>query len=366
MTGTPILANPVEATNMLAIAGVLDPVFGGASDYINRYATKNFFGQYLPNRKMLPDLQQNLFAHCLVRRNKKDVLKQLPKKLRTTRVVDINPKGFKEAHETLYAKVGEWVDQMRADGEDIDRDAIKQFARTRIDLITPLRAAAGVAKVPAAIEIVTDWMEKTTIVHPDGSREYTRPLTVWVHHNEVMRALVQSIPDALAGVGFIDGSTPGPERQKVADRLQNGEIGVIFCSIGAAGFGITLTRSSDTIFVETDWTPANVSQAEDRNYRIGQSETCIVTTLIAPETLDPHMRAILRNKAKDLNVILPGSDNNVSEQSAILNENAGVYEEAYGDDPQLVKQFKSLPDIIERIATDIVENGQPQQRRRAA
>jgi hypothetical protein len=90
MTGTPFLQNPAEGVNMLAIAGLLDPVFGGASKFMERYTSQNHFGAFLPNRKMLPELETILTKHCWVRRNKGDVLKQLPPKLRTTRYVEID------------------------------------------------------------------------------------------------------------------------------------------------------------------------------------------------------------------------------------------------------------------------------------
>ena len=224
-----------------------------------------------------------------------------------------------------------------------------------MDLITPLRAAAGVAKVPAAIEIITDWMEATTEVR-NGKKVYTRPLTVWVHHQPVMQALIEAVEKAgIADAGFIDGGVAQHKRQAVADKMQNGEIGVIFCSIGAAGFGITLTASSDTIFIETDWTPANISQAEDRNNRIGQTQTCMVTTLMATNTLDAHMRAILRNKAKDLNVLLPGADNNVTMMTSVLNEQANAYEAITEEDLAMEKEYKSLGDIIEHIVMEVMD-----------
>jgi SNF2 family DNA or RNA helicase len=354
MTGTPFLKNPAEGVNMLAIGGVLDPVFGGASKFMQTYTKQNHFGAFLPNRKMLPDLEKRLTQHCWVRRNKADVLKQLPPKLRTTRYVEIDPKGFKAAHDVLFDKVKEWVEEQNELGLPITNDSIKEFAKTRVDLITPLRAAAGVAKIPAAIEIISDWMEATTEVR-NGTKTYSRPLTVWVHHNEVMEALIAAVEKAgLADAGFINGSTPQHRRQEVADKLQNGEIGVIFCSIGAAGFGITLTASSDTIFIETDWTPARISQAEDRNNRIGQQNVCMVTTLLATNTLDPHMRAILRNKAKDLNVMMPGADNDVTKMTSVLNEELNVYEALTEEDKELEKKFKSIPDILEEIVVDIV------------
>ena len=362
MTGTPFKANPVEITNILAMSGHLQPVFGSAGEFITRYASKNHFGAWLPKRPMLPELEARLTAHCWTRRNKQDVLKQLPPKLRSTRVVDIDRRGFVQAHTDLYDKIGLWVDEMNENGAEITSEAIKSYARSHIDLIAPLRAAAGVAKIPAAVEIVKDWLETTTETRPDGTKTYSRPLVVWVHHNPVMEALKAAIPADMAGIGFIDGSTPEHKRQPEADKLQNGEIGVIFCSILAAGFGITLTASSDVIFIETDWTPANVSQAEDRVHRIGQTETCMITTLLAVDTLDAHMRAILRNKGKDLNVLMPGADNNVTVMTAYLDEDAGRYEILTEEDRELEKEFKSVYDIIERIVTDIARTRKPSAR----
>ena len=362
MTGTPFKANPVEITNILAMSGHLQPVFGSAGEFITRYASKNHFGAWLPKRPMLPELEERLTAHCWTRRNKQDVLKQLPPKLRSTRVVDIDRRGFVQAHTDLYDKIGLWVDEMNENGAEITSEAIKSYARSHIDLIAPLRAAAGVAKIPAAVEIVKDWLETTTETRPDGTKTYSRPLVVWVHHNPVMEALKAAIPADMAGIGFIDGSTPEHKRQPEADKLQNGEIGVIFCSILAAGFGITLTASSDVIFIETDWTPANVSQAEDRVHRIGQTETCMITTLLAVDTLDAHMRAILRNKGKDLNVLMPGADNNVTVMTAYLDEDAGRYEILTEEDRELEKEFKSVYDIVERIVTDIARTRKPSAR----
>ncbi|MEH0110599.1 DEAD/DEAH box helicase [Tersicoccus sp. MR15.9] len=365
ITGTPILQSPVEVTNALAIAGMLDAEWGGPSAFIERYATKNRFGAWLPRRKMLPELQQRLSKSAWVRRNKADVLTQLPPKLRTYRMVDIDPRGFRAAHDALWEKVEEWLDEHLAEHGRVTEADIEEFAKSRIELITPLRAAAGVAKVPAAIEIITDWLASSTEIGQDGAKIYTRPLIVWVHHRPVMEALRAAIPEDLAGIDVIDGSTPDHRRQAVADRLQNGEIGAIICSIGAAGFGLTLTRSSDVLFVETDWTPANVSQAEDRAHRVGQTETVMVTTLIAPETLDPHMRAILRNKAKDLNVLMPGADNNVTDITAVLNEAEGVYEQVTVEERELERDFKSIADIVARIVTDVVESRSTSRRRAA-
>lgn len=366
MTGTPILANPVEMANQLAISGHLDPVFGGASKYINKFAKQNHFGAWQPRPEALPELQESLNNHCWVRRNKGDVLKQLPRKWRTVRNVDIDNRAFIEAHDALYETISDWVAETSPLGEPISEDTIKSFARESIGLMSPLRVAAGVSKVPAAIEIVTEWMENTTEIGADGKRIYTRPLVVWAHHKQVLQALKEAMPESLAGAAVIDGSTPAAKRQDLADQFQAGELGVLFCSIVAAGFGITLTRSSDVIFVEQDWTPSNISQAEDRVNRIGQTEQCMITTLFSEETLDPSVRAVLKHKAITLDAVMPGADNHVTKVSAVLNVESGEYGKATASDEDQINDVTTRSEIIERIVADVVASRTPVKAAKAA
>ena len=355
MTGTPLLANPVELTNQLAIAGHLDPVFGGASKFIETYATKDRFGGWLTKKKMLPQLRDILHQDVWVRRNKKDVLTQLPAKWRTVTYVDVDNKLFEEAHTKLYEKIAEWVDEVSPDGSPIPEHVIADYAKTNIGLSSPLRVAAGLSKIPAAIDYVTNWLESSTETRADGTADYTRPLVVWAHHQPVIEGLRDAIiAEGVKGVGVITGTTTSLKRTELADKFQAGEIGVLFCSIIAAGFGITLTRSSDALFVEPDWTPAHISQAEDRIHRIGQSEPCMITTMLAPGTLDTSVRAVLKNKGKTLNVVMPGADNNVTEITAMINDE-GVYEEYTEEEEELAKVVKSEADIIARIVVDILD-----------
>lgn len=365
-TGTPILASPLELLNLLAMSGHLYRIWGSASDYIDKYLRPQKFGGFAPRKKELPGLGDVLREHVWTRRNKKDVLTQLPPKWRTVRRVEIDPKPFAEAHSALYEKLEAWVDEFGAEnGRYPEEHDIDQFVQGRaIELMSPLRVAAGVAKIPAASEIVKTWMEDTTIVHEDGSREYTRPLIVWAHHKEVLQAMAQAIPEDLAAIGVISGATSSQRRSELADEFQAGKLGVLVCSIIAAGFGLTLTRSSDAIFIEQDWTPAQISQAEDRISRIGQLNPCMITTLYADNTLDPSLRAVLMNKGDILEAITPGSDNRVTKVTAIETQDA--YEEFTGEDVELARSIKNVDEIVTGIIANILDSRVQSVSRRAA
>jgi SWI/SNF-related matrix-associated actin-dependent regulator 1 of chromatin subfamily A len=60
------------------------------------------------------------------------------------------------------------------------------------------------------------------------------------------------------------------------------------------GVGVTLTAASRVIFVEQDWTPAVLRQAEDRLHRISQTEPVLSQYLVVPDSIDVNvMRSVI-------------------------------------------------------------------------
>lgn len=323
ISGTPIFSSPHELAPLLAITGHLDPVFGGFSNFLETYCRQNHFKAWVPRKNMLPQLRQMLNDHVWVRRLKADVLKDLPPKSRVGTFVDVDLKDYRTAHEEISEKLVQWlVEFHRGAGRFPTDDEQTDWAKDNIGAISPLRKAAGLAKVPHALDVISDWVANNHLDTPaeDGSL-YDRPLVVWAHHQPVVAALKEGIRDAKPGVAaaveIIDGATSAEKRGRIVDDFQAGKIGVIIASITAAGVGITLTRGSDSLFVETDWTPAMVSQAEDRQARIGQTMPVICQTLIAADTLDEHIQAVLIKKAETLNEVLGGDEADVATAGSI-------------------------------------------------
>ena len=74
-------------------------------------------------------------------------------------------------------------------------------------------------------------------------------------------------------------------------------------NLHAAGIGINLTAGTHVVFNDLDWVPGNHWQAEDRIYRIGQLKPAFVTYLVAENTLDDFVAALLEQKARTIGVL---------------------------------------------------------------
>ncbi|MGC0252679.1 helicase-related protein [Pseudactinotalea sp. Z1748] len=315
ISGTPMFAQPAELASPLAITGQLDPIFGGHGQFLETYTRPTPFHTRVARAKMMPQLREVFDDQVWVRRRKEAVV-DLPPIMRHDVLVDVDLRGFRAAHKEVTAKVAQWVDEIvAATGEFPRPKEVESFARAEIGLSSILRRAAGLAKVEAATEWITSWIQANPAT-PDehGQPRYDRPLVVWTHHREVSEAMARAVPQAVGGARIIIGGTRQDERNRIVDDFQAGKVPVLVGSITAAGVGITLTRSSDALFVETDWTPAQVQQAEQRVHRLGSTRSAILRTMVAPGTMDERVQQVLADKGRLLEPLMgEGQDVSVVE-----------------------------------------------------
>lgn len=265
LTGTPILNRPVE---LWTLVKALDP--NGLGKSRNRYETRycaahhDECGHWInTGASNLPELQERLRSSFMVRRLKSEVLKDLPPKRRQVLLVEPDARGRaliakeKVAYENFCANEGDSV-------------AMSEMSR--------LRKEVAIYKAPFVIEHVQDMLE-------DGGVD---KVIVFAHHHEVVDKLMVAFGEAAVKV---DGRmTKMEQRQAAVDRFQNDPTCKVFVgSIQAAGVAITLTAASHVVFAELDWVPGNVSQAEDRAHRIGQTDSVNVLHIILEESLDARM-----------------------------------------------------------------------------
>jgi SNF2 family DNA or RNA helicase len=229
-------------------------------------------------------------------------------------LIDVPLAEYRKAHKEVISKVQSWVtwfeEQYNRTPDISDRE---NYALTSgFELVSQLRRAAGLAKLHALGEVITEHFEATGYVDTPDGRVYHRPLIVWGHHLDVLHPIADLIAEKLGSVAMIVGSTTDNERDQIVDLFQEGRIPVLVAGITKAGVGLTLTRSSDAYFVELSWVPAEVQQAEDRFHRIGAVNPALYTSMIALGTLDEAIQKVLIRKTKVLEAALGNTDDSVA------------------------------------------------------
>jgi SWI/SNF-related matrix-associated actin-dependent regulator 1 of chromatin subfamily A len=288
LTGTPIVNRPVELHPVLA--SISPREFGNWRRFVDRYcaARQTSWGLDVSGASHLDELQTRLRATCMIRRLKADVLTDLPPKRR--QVLTIAPNGATgavEAEARAWAAHEEAVEQAKlavelskaSDDPEDYREAVAQLHATQQHAFSEIARArhdVALAKIPHVVEQVQLAMEQG-------------PVVLFAHHRDVIAALREAIPESVT----ITGGTSMTARDEAVRAFQAGEVDLLIGNIQAAGVGITLTRSSHVIFAELDWVPGNVTQAEDRTHRIGQTESVLVQHIVLDGSLDARMAETL-------------------------------------------------------------------------
>lgn len=301
LSGTPSPSgNPAELVAQLDMTGHLDPVFGGENDFLYRYCWKDDYKRWRPRKSRLDELNGKLTDYVFVRRHKHEVLTDLPQCMVSPVTVDVDLRGYREAHEQVLVTIGEWIDEFRAEHDRLpEAEEVQEWAKGQLGVVTPMRVAAGVAKIASAKDLVTEWVESEDA-----------PLLVWAHHHEVLDGLAEAVGQSLPKGQWqmLSGrSSSTAVDQAVAD-FQAGNLRVLICGITAVNVGVTLTRGSDQLFVESDWRPDVMEQALGRQDRIGQnSDRVSARVMIASDTLDDKIQQVLATKSQHVEQGLGGN-----------------------------------------------------------
>lgn len=303
LTGTPILNRATEWIAQLRLLNRLEE-FGGATQL-----RKDF-----KNRDLLPTLNRAIRAKCYVRRLKIDVMKDLPPKRYVQVSLPVDPVAMIEYRRaetnivTYLANLarqaainsGATTDEARQRASEV---ALRAAAGQQLVAITALRQLAVKVKLPAVEAWIKDFKQS-------GEK-----VVVFCWH----RGIVEMLSERFAGGLKIYGGMSDADKQHAIDTFQTDPIQqVLVCSMKAAGVGITLTASSNVVFVEHGWNPPDEDQAADRCHRIGQTDSVTVYSLDAEGTIDVDMSELIADKRQEVNAATDGDRVADTESHSVL------------------------------------------------
>lgn len=317
LTGTPVLNRPNELIQPLSFLNCLNEL-GGFWGFVKRYcaAKQTSFGWDMSGASNLKELNQKLRETCMVRRQKADVLTELPAKQRVFIPVELDlthRAKYNDAVENFFF----WIEELRAKklqekaktvppGTVLETTWLTQPQYNpsypeQLVKIEILKQLAAKGKLATVKEWVADFLET-------GEK-----LVVFAHHKEIIADLAKHFAGKCT---ILVGDTLMQERQAAVDKFQSDPNCQLFIgSTKAAGVGITLTAASNVAFVELGWTPADHDQAEDRCHRIGQENSVTAWYFIAEETIEDDIRDLILSKRGVVNLATDGTDKtNVTEK----------------------------------------------------
>jgi SNF2 family DNA or RNA helicase len=311
LTGTPITNKPAEYASQLDILGELNK-FGGLWGFYRRYcgAFRDRFGQWhIDGATNLEELNKTLRSTCYIRRTKDQVLLELPDVRHSPVYVEIDAKAkaeYKKAKDDIIAYVMERAREVAKElGEPVGSSAVRAKMRAesnehlvRISVLRRIAAKAKIKAVEEYVESLVDAGEKVVIA---------------AHHREIVTDLANKY-----GGRKIQGGMDVSEIEEMKREFQEmstEDAPVIVLSIQAAKTGHTLTASSNVIFVELPWTPADVDQTYSRCHRLGQKNSVTASYFLAQDTIDEEIFSLIAEKRGIVTAAIEGHTLEKEEES---------------------------------------------------
>ena len=300
LTGTPILNRPVEIFNILKMLSPQN--FSNYFDFVKRYCGASYgrWGMDVSGATNIQELSDKLRATVMIRREKKDVLTELPDKTRVVVPQICDLKAYKKVENDLVNYLIESKNKSKLVAERISQ--VEQLAKVEY-----CKQEAVKAKMPLFIEWSKDFIEE------NGK------LVIFAHHKEFVEKLMFELKD-YNPVKIVGGMEIEAKQQSIDAFQNNTNCKVIICSLKAAGVGITLTAGSYVAFLELGWTPGEHDQAEDRLHRIGQKDNVACYYFLAENTIEETIYNLIQDKRKIFTEMMQDKNTICEEKTNILSD----------------------------------------------
>ncbi len=227
----------------------------------------------------------------VLRRLKKDVLKDLPEKLEETRQTPMQ-KTQRKLYDAQVARIKDSLKKTK------DAD----FSRSKIEILAEITKLRQVCCDPrltyenydgesAKRTLCMDLVE-TAI---DGGHR----MLIFSQFTSMLSLLESDLKERNIPYYEITGATDKRKRLQLVEDFNSSDIPVFLISLKAGGTGLNLTGADMVIHYDPWWNTAVQNQATDRVHRIGQTNVVTVYKLIASDSIEERIME-LQNSKKDL------------------------------------------------------------------
>ncbi|RDY22550.1 DEAD/DEAH box helicase [Romboutsia maritimum] len=294
LTGTPI------ENNLLELWSIFDFIMPG---YL--YNVSKFNAIFIRDESQIQNLKK-MIKPFILRRTKKQVIKELPDKIERKFLVELN----KEQRKIYRVYVNDIKDKLKEKNDIKDKITVFSYlTKLRQLCLDPSVIVEGYkgksAKIEACLEIIKEYTEENN------------KILVFSQFTSVLKNIGKKLSKNNIEYSYLDGQTKAIDRIKLVGEFNESKDKKVFLiSLKAGGVGLNLTSANTVIHFDPWWNPSVENQASDRAHRYGQREVVEVIKLISKGTIEEKIVQLQENKKQLIDDIIDG---NLSDTSVLKN-----------------------------------------------
>ena len=289
LTGTPI------ENSLMELWSIFDFIMPNYLYDENKFTTRYY--RRLEEEPVIIEELKRLVTPFILRRYKKDVIKELPDKIEKKLIIPME-----EEQKKVYKAYSDHIKAL------IEKKVINdEFKSSKIEIlsyITKLRQIAidpslvmdkylgGSGKMEAILELVTQGIEEN------------HKILIFSQFTSVLKNISKLFKLNDISFSYLDGSTPSKERGKLVEDFNKNLNSVFLISLKAGGTGLNLTSADIVIHFDPWWNPAVEDQASDRAHRIGQKNVVEVIKMISENSIEEKIVNLQEEKRKLIDSVM--------------------------------------------------------------
>lgn len=342
LTGTP-LENRLE--ELVSIVQFVDQYrLGPTYRLLHDHQIKDDHGRVVGYKNL--DRIGKTLSPILLRRQKSQVLSQLPERLDKNFFVPMTPQQSQmhEENRDLVARiVAKWKRYHFLSEADQRRLMIAlQNMRMSCDSTYLLDHKTDFGT--KADELAT--LLEEVFEQPDAKVVI---FSQWLRMHEL---LVRRIKDQDWRHVLFHGGVPGQQRKGMVDRFREDERCRAFLATDAGGVGLNLQHANVVVNMDLPWNPAVLEQRIGRVHRLGQKQPVRVVNFVAQGTIEEGMLSVIKFKKSLFAGVLDGGEKEVFLGGSRLTRFMETVEKASGAIPESTIEDQAGSEDAESPSSD--------------